>query len=89
MKANEFIKDYGLEEAAYIVSEFPDDICVGYASSSGAFNLNIADLKHFIEAHQLVKAVGGLKKAKVKANSKFKPVGKNLLKAIADVESCQ
>ena len=62
MKANEFIKEHGLEEAMYIVSEFPNDICVCCArsSSSDAFNLNIGDLKRLIESHEFVEKLQGI-----------------------------
>ena len=80
MKANEFIKRHGLEEARKMYNS--DD----WSTVSDIF---LHDLKCLIDSHDLVKAVGGLRKAKARASNTFRPVGKNLLQAIADVESCQ
>ncbi len=56
--------------------------------SMGA-DFDVEELKRLIESHDLVNKVGGLKKAKTRAENKFKPAGKNLIQAITDVESCQ
>jgi hypothetical protein len=83
MKANDFIKKHGIEQAkshAKLLQEI---------QINGNHQEYIDDLKNLIASHNLVSKVGGLKRAKLRATNKFKPVGKNLLKAIADVESCQ
>ena len=80
MRPNEFIKENGIEKAIELYNS--DD----WSTVSDIF---LHDLKCLIDSHDLVKAVGGLRKAKARASNTFRPVGKNLLQAIADVESCQ
>ena len=82
MKANEFIKKYGIDEAKVFVNNVIDHLSMGA-------DFDVEELKRLIESHDLVNKVGGLKKAKTRAENKFKPVGKNLIQSITDVESCQ
>lgn len=86
MKANEFIKKYGIDEARKFLEVPSYSINQLMMLKSG---VDVREIERLVESHNLVSKVGGLKRAKLRATNKFKPVGKNLLKAIADVESCQ
>ncbi|MEB5475960.1 hypothetical protein [Acinetobacter pollinis] len=94
MKANEFIKKYGVDKAKKYLQQNDqlDHVYMG----NGFY---IKDLKCLIESHELVISYGGLAMAKrqydcfdnarksvgVSQSSKVSALGK----AIADVESCQ
>ena len=77
MKANEFIKEFGLDRAReYLLNlYFHDDI-----------DVDLSDLKRLVKSHELVASWGGLADAKVAVKvSRHK---KYLKRAIDDVESC-
>ena len=80
MKANEFIKKFGLEYAKHILNE--DSVIL--------VDLDYAHLKRLVESHELVKEHGNLERAKEYANSPYTApeVKERLKQAIADVESC-
>lgn len=76
MKANEFVKKFGLN-----TTENYADYCV-----------NINNLKRLVESHELVEKYGGLEKAKLRcypAKHLTMRSYRALRDAIADVESCQ
>lgn len=80
MKANEFVKKFGLDLAKreYIVEHYGFDI--------------LDDLKRLVESHELVEAYGGLDKAKLRCYPAKHLTMQSyyaLRNAIADVESCQ
>lgn len=91
MKANEFVKKFGLDLAKRDVQAFEsgfikrEDIVEHYG-----FDI-LDDLKRLVESHELVMEHGSLERAKMYANSPYTaPEVKGRLKqAIADVESCQ
>lgn len=88
MKANEFVKKFGINDAKCCILNCasPEDRWLmrrGDLISDDAFD----DLKRLVESHELVESYGGLKNAKhelLKRNSQTV-----LEQAIADVESCQ
>ena len=96
MKANEFVKENGIEKCKRILDDLTDQ------GHNGDF---YKELKRLAESHELVSNFGGLKRAKrilKKAYTSFntmisvvwndKPFQCNIQKlenAIADVESCQ
>lgn len=98
MKANEFIKKFGWDEAKAFLS-FDSDVEIIYTASF------FDDLKRLVESHELVGNFGGIKRAKrilkksytsfntmvsVVWNDKpFQCTIEKLEKAITDVESCQ
>ena len=93
MKANEFVKKFGLEYAKHIA----------YEDSVILVDLDYNDLKCLIESHELVELRGGLDAAKHELILLQKHLNKtfgyvtiitsekieNLKQAIADMESCQ
>lgn len=79
MKANEFIKKYGVEEARNTADRHKET--VGYFCK---------ELKRLIESHDLIRKVSGLNKAKEILSEIEDGDYADLLKqAIADVKSCQ
>ena len=81
MKANEFVKKYGLEYAKHIA----------YEDSVILVDLDYNDLKRLVESHELVKEHGNLERAKMYAESIYTApeIVERMKQAIADVESCQ
>lgn len=84
MKANEFVKKFGWEEAKNIVD----------ASEIISIDTNIVDinqLKRLVESHELVESCGGLQSVGEKLTHglhESRAVIERLKQAIADVESC-
>ena len=107
MKVNEFVKEYGLECVRGIVNNSEnhwaydhildeyfngDDIQDGYSINDCEGCYVIDDLKHLVEAHELVESYGGLEVAKTCEYSEDLDHVKynvDLAKAINLVESCQ
>lgn len=80
MRANEFIKKFGWDEAKAFLS-LDSEVEIVYTASF------FDDLKRLVKSHELVASWGGLSDAKVAVKvSRHK---KYLKRAIADVESCQ
>ena len=81
MKANEFVKENGIEKCKRILDDLTDQ------GHNGDF---YKDLKRLVESHELVKDYYGLTRAKEHAESQYTaPELKAVLKqAIADVGSC-
>ena len=82
MKANEFVKENGIEKCKRIFDDLTDQGHTGYFYK---------DLKRLVESHELVEKHGGLENAK---DEYFSCVQNNepasyVAKAISDVESCQ
>ena len=105
MKANEFVKKFGLKLAQRDIAAL-DSGFIKHDDFSEHYGFDILDdLKRLVESHELVSNFGGLKRAKrilKKAYTSFntmisvvwndKPFQCNIQKlenAIADVESCQ
>lgn len=109
MKANEFIKKFGWGEAKKTSNPKYETIdndlhyCTGIKDYTDGFDdyepcpdcVNIADLKHLVESHELVEECGGLDKAKERVALEEKLLNPNVFyvlvvsSAIDDVESCQ
>ena len=90
MKANEFVKKFGIGlakrdvlamESGFIKRE---DFIEHYG-----FDI-LDDLKRLVESHELVKDLYGLERAKEYCESKYTApeISERLKQAIADVESC-
>ena len=82
MKANEFVKKFGWNQAKIHLEKMKSERWI-----NSFFN----DLKRLVEAHELVSDYYGLARAKEHAESNYTaPELRAALKqAIADVESCQ
>ena len=99
MKANEFVKKYGIEAAidlwcgAFDLYNNNLQILNGMVCSfpGNQFLFELVDIKRIVESHELVKDYYGLTRAKEHAESNYTaPELKAALKqAIFDVESCQ
>lgn len=91
MKANEFVKRFGVHIANHCLNDCasPDDrwfIHHGALIDGEDFD----DLKRLVESHELVKSFGGLEKAMdavINQEANGRPMNQ-LAQAIADVESC-
>ena len=100
MKANEFVKKFGLDRAKQFVNADSTAHALVFATTGVSF----IDLKRIVDAHELVVQCGGLEGAKSHLESiRFNIATKTwfgsallnwsmyadkLVKAIADVESC-
>ena len=101
MKANEFVKKFGWEEANSFVNWHGGktsfkflkvkEQTISVHSGDQPYDFHIDALKRLIESHELVKDYYGLTKAKEHAESNYTaPEIKDALKqAIADVEACK
>lgn len=101
MKANEFVKKFGLVKSRDVVKNAPKDDCsysieIGIYLDRYAFSkyeVYIDELKRLVESHDLVESYDGLFEAKIYADSEYRSLSapqitKRLKQAIADVESC-
>lgn len=100
MKANEFIREHGLQYTKSILEQFQkhthvtndgrmfidENTCCNHIKHQLNGVVKMGDLKQLIESHELVEYSGGLVKAKrLLLAFYYKP----LAQAILDVESCQ
>lgn len=100
MKANEFVKEYGIDIARECLEERPKgwQSCylklsnfelVKYIPSPLDF-IDIDDLKHLIESHELVEKLGGLSNCKkLIIDYGRSESADHLSYHVANVESCQ
>ena len=100
MKANEFIKQHGIEKAKQIVFEceqfvhvekpthFDSDLDIFINDADfdepDESDVLISDLKRLVKSHELVESFGGLDELKHRKLTTY-----SIEQAIADVESCQ
>ena len=87
MKANEFVKKFGLEKCKELLKKAEG--CDGIRAYSEY--VLYADLKRLVESHELVEKVGGIDRVKLRRYSaKYLAMGfyHRLKQATADVESC-
>jgi len=89
MKANEFVKAYGLKRIRHLLTMSSNAIVYCLDGE----HVHVDDLKRLVESHELIKSCGGLEQAKayvIDANAcgAFNDEIK-LKQAILDVESCQ
>ena len=96
MRANEFVKKFGLEHTKYLIEDTELSEFAIHSSCAGKYSMDTVsadDLKRLVESHELVEKVGGLALAKIELKSvdynSEKDFYENLKQAIADVESCQ
>ena len=89
MKANEFVKNFGVERAKQIVNADHSVHALVFATTK----VSLLDLKRLIESHEVVESCGGLESAKKELQRQsilrwINPETERLRGAIADVESC-
>ena len=97
MKANEFVKKYGIEAAkdlwcgAFDLYNNNLQILNGMVCSisGNQFLFELIDIKRIVESHELVEAHGGLPQARKAAHANCFDYPMRLLQAIVDVESCK
>ena len=93
MKANEFVRKYGLDYAKRDVAAYESGF-ITKSDFTEHYGFEILDeLKRLVESHELVEEYGGLDKAKTQAerfrlNTCIKMHG-FMCRIISDVESCQ
>ena len=102
MRANEFVKEFGMVKSRDVVKNAPKDDC-SYSIEIGTYldryafskyEVYIDDLKRLVESHNLVGRFGGLYMVKADVMDldgweKTSPYWMKIQQAIADVESCQ
>ncbi len=92
MKANEFVKKYGWNEAIFYAKQV-DDKWVGFDIDGVDIILNGFELKRLVESHELIiKDFESIEMAKYEymvSGSHSDPYWIQVKQAIADVESCQ
>ncbi|MHA3117293.1 hypothetical protein E0H86_07350 [Acinetobacter sp. ANC 4635] len=102
MKANEFVKNFGWDEARIFTNSYAGDIDTAFKflkvkdksiqmnDGSIEYDFHIDDLKRLVESHELVFEHGSIDRARKYADSPYTaPEIKVVLdQAIADVESC-
>ncbi|MGS0705043.1 hypothetical protein ACVBEE_00520 [Acinetobacter sp. ANC 3781] len=92
MKANEFVKKYGWNEARFYAKQF-DDKWIGFDIDGVDIILNAFELKRLVESHELIiKDFESIEMAKYEymvSGSHSDPYWIQVKQAIADVESCQ
>lgn len=91
MKANQFLKAYGLKRVRYLLTMSSNAIVYCLDGE----HVHVDDLKRLVESHELVGSYGGLESSKLTVNypnflndEDVKTTNHRLSKAIADVESC-
>ena len=87
MKANEFVKKFGWDNAVSMI-----DFLENRSRNKSQDKIDMLnDLKRLVESHELVEKHGGLENAKDDEDmaNGFGLGHKGLKQAIADVESCQ
>lgn len=103
MKANEFIKKHGWDEAKELIAKheecyLPDvfdmwsDKLQDFVLCTKYASFNISDLKCLVESHELIESCGGLQSVGEKLTHgmyESRAVIDRLKQAILDVESCQ
>ena len=98
MKANEYIKKYGIDKAKELVSSIINTISVdGYICdpcfiTDDGEHISYNDLKRYVDSYELVESYGGLEEAKTICNlAKYVVIEYyyKLKQAILDAESCQ
>ena len=88
MKANEFVKKFGIIESKELLNA--QCFTMRQIALFSHVHKHIEDLKRLVESHAIVDMYGGLDEAKKLINSQHNLyTDMKLVKAIADVESCQ
>lgn len=95
MKANEFVKKFGLDEAEIAIEDCKDNdlILFQHNETLESGMVDRRELKRLVESHELIDKVGGMDKAKLllrmRIAAELYDSADEIEKAIADVESCQ
>ncbi len=93
MKANEFVKKYGVGAAKNILHGMDDASEFTAHMPGDAWDkptlIDAVGLRRIVESHELVESHGGLYQARKVAHKNCFEYPVRLLQAIADVESCQ
>lgn len=94
MKANEFVKENGIDAAkkaiescCWIEKSYCTKLRHGCIKNDHECCIDVTDLKQLVESHELVEKLGGLALAKFYVPDHYK--SDRLKQALADVESCQ
>ena len=104
MKANEFVKKFGIDHTVYLLEDTELDEFAIYSNCAGKSHIDtvsVSDLKRLVESWELVNEFDDIEQARswipdmddempyqVRGSDKRFFKGQ-LIKAIADVESCQ
>jgi len=100
MKATEFVKKFGWDEAKRIIQDYPshthvtsdarmfinEHSCIEEIKHQLVGLVKICELKRLVESRELVERTGGLRECRLM--SYRMNVGDRLAQAIADVEAC-
>ena len=93
MKANEFVKKFGITEAKKVLHCMDDATEFTTHMLGDTWDkptlIDAVGLRRLIESHELVESHGGLYQARKVAHKNCFEYPVRLLQAIADVESCQ
>ena len=91
MKANEFVKEFGLERSKKAIEMSAGDFSRAFDIDKGFIIVRRGELKRLVESWELVKEFYTIERAKEYANSIYTApeVSERLKQAILDVESCQ
>ena len=100
MKANKFVKKYGIDKAKELVSSIINTISVdGYVCdpcfiADDGEHVGYNDLKRYVDSYELVESYGCLESAKEFVGSEYRKLSQpktynRLCEAILDVESCK
>lgn len=101
MKANEFVKNFGITRAHQILKYsnhkhkrfLADRISVTYNEMDIPDWTSLDDLKRLVESHELVESYGGLEKSRKHLDEKWvfewTALDGKLSQSICDVESCK
>ena len=104
MKANEFVKKFGWEEANSFVNWYGGktsfkflkvkEQTISVHSGDQPYDFHIDALKRLIESHELVESYGGLESAKEFVGSEYRKLSQpktynRLCEAILDVNNCK
>lgn len=89
MKANEFVKKFGLDAAKHKADELKI-----IESMGDKLSFEDENLKRIVESHELVESYGGMDRIKEDTSDledweESSSLWREVEKAIADVESCQ
>ena len=86
MKANEFVKRFGVVQSKYHLSFISSDCQPLVLCDCILPTREVGNLKRLIKSHELVESYGGITEARIKQATNG---NKRLIVAIADVESCK
>lgn len=92
MRANEFIKKFGIEHAKYLLEDTTLEYFAIWSQCAGKSfqdTVCVKDLKRYIDAYELVQSYGGIDAARKEAHKNCFEYDAELLRAITLVEECQ